>query len=891
MTVKLVVFALSLILFCVFFYLITSLWFRGKRNEKLKVFSLLGLLYSFWVLTNGINVLLTDELYAIVFPILPQTLVSIVPAVLLIYILHFVESRLANNPWILRVLLFSIAVDLLMLWTNPLHKEFITGYDGRNVLTGRLFLIHALISYIPVLLAVFVLFRYIIRNFRQKPILGFIGGGVAIPVVLNVLFSFQILNPGFDLTPFAFILMYGTFTVYSLQVRLFDIKETAAEEIFHSMSDALIVVDRSGIVTNVNPAFLNAFPEINVVSDITPARAVAVIMRSISMTYEPHDIYERCFSDEQVKITGAEITVTRGELSTYSLSKDIIWDKGYFMGYIVTLADISIYRKMINAIAELKTEADLASKAKGLFLSNMSHEIRTPLNAIIGMISIGQGSGDIEKKDYCFSRAESASKHLLGLINDILDISKIEADKLELSYGELNFENMLANIVNLANVRIEEKKQSFIVKLSEDMPAYIEGDELRLSQVITNLLTNAIKFTPENGTVTLDVSKTEETDNDVELRVEVTDTGIGISEEQQERLFSSFSQADSSITQKFGGTGLGLAISKRIIEMMGGKIWIESELGKGAKFIFTIRAQKISIKQLEARASAVQEEKKSRYDFRAYTILIAEDIDINREIMSAILEETNITIDYANDGAIAVEMFSSKPDRYNLILMDVNMPVMNGYEATREIRAIDSEQARHIPIVAMTANVFREDIERCLASGMNDHTGKPIDANALFGLLRNYMTYYDKNRRMKNVHRLSFGVAWDDDLLTGNALVDMQHQNLFERLSDLAAACEDGSDKDRLIDTLVFLQNRTIRHFSDEEALQLEYDYPEYENHKKLHAEFKIIVDKLAKRLEESGSSSRLSHDVNRTIVRWLVNHIQLEDKKVAEHVRAVSAT
>jgi len=890
MTVKLLVFALSLILFCGFIYIITGLWFRGKRNDRLKVFSALGLLYSLWLLTAGINILLSDELFAIIFPLLPQSLVCIVPTVLLIHILYFTESKYAADMRVILILSATTTVDLLLLWTNPFHKEFITGYDGDTPLTVLLFPVHAVLTYIPVILSVFLLYKYIIGNIKQKPFLGLVGIGTAIPVVLNVLYSFQIFDIGFDLTPFAFIIMYGTFTMYSIQMRLFDIKETAAEEIFDSLSEALMVVDRTGLVTNVNPAFKKAFPDISITFDKTPVSDVADYLRPISTNPDSPDLYENFFSDEPEDISGMEITVSKGELHNYLLSKDIISESGYYMGYIVTLADISSYRRMIDTITELKSQADSASSAKGLFLSHMSHEIRTPLNAIIGMIKIGLDTGDIEKKNYCFARADSASKHLLGLINDILDISKIEADKFELSYGELNFGRMLDNITNVTSIRVEEKKQTLIVNLSEDVPVCLEGDELRLSQVITNLLSNAIKFTPENGTISLDVNKTADTGGGVELRVEVTDTGIGISEDQQARLFSSFSQADASISTKFGGTGLGLAISKSIVELMGGRIWVESELGKGSKFIFTIKAAILKGSLCEAAEAVEYEENMRRYDFSSHIVLVAEDIEINREILSAILEETNVSLDYAENGKVALDMFCENPYKYSLILMDVSMPVMDGYESARAIRASGLQNAKEIPIIAMTANVFKEDIERCLESGMNDHTGKPVDSSALFGLLRNYMTRYSEARIMKNVHSLDHGIAWDEGLLTGNAIVDMQHQKMYERLSDLADSCEDGSDTDKLYDTLMFLLNRTIRHFTDEEALQLEYSYPDYENHRKKHEEFKETVSELVKRFEERGSSDQLSKDVNRIIVRWMVNHIQQEDRKFSEHVRTTTA-
>jgi len=403
--------------------------------------------------------------------------------------------------------------------------------------------------------------------------------------------------------------------------------------------------------------------------------------------------------------------------------------------------------------------ATVASQAKGDFLSHMSHEIRTPLNAVIGMLNIGMNTNDTERIKYCMSRADSASKHLLDIINAVLDISKIEAEKFELSYGRIDIKKMLMEISNVVNVRVEEKQQNLTIHLDEDVPLYIESDELHLSQVITNLLSNAIKFTPEKGMVRLNINKTKEIGDEVSLRIEVVDNGIGISKEQQGQLFTAFSQADSGIVKKYGGTGLGLAISKHIVELMDGEIWVESESGEGAKFIFTLKAKKLANESAEDMAQDINSENenaRNHYDFSFNTILIAEDIDINREIISSILEDTDIDIEFAENGCLAVSMFEEDPEKYDLILMDINMPEMDGYEATRLIRGLDLHWAKEIPIIAMTANVFKEDVEKCLAAGMDDHTGKPIDVIDIFEKLDKYLAH---SKEMKDLDELRQNIA------------------------------------------------------------------------------------------------------------------------------------
>jgi signal transduction histidine kinase/ActR/RegA family two-component response regulator len=394
--------------------------------------------------------------------------------------------------------------------------------------------------------------------------------------------------------------------------------------------------------------------------------------------------------------------------------------------------------KARNAALE---QAVQASKAKGNFLANMSHEMRTPMNAIIGMTAIGKNSEDINKKDYAFDKIENASTHLLGVINDILDMSKIEANKLELFPVTYCFEKMIQKIVDVISFRTDEKKQELVITIDEKIPHFLTGDDQHLAQVISNLLSNAVKFTPESGRISLNAKLLEEKDGLCTLQIEVSDSGIGISEEQQARLFSSFEQADSGTSRKYGGTGLGLAISKSIVEMMDGRIWIESEPGKGSTFFFTIKAQIANETGVDSDEKEEESNQQAEEDkFEKYTILLAEDIEINREIVITILEPTALKIDCAENGREAVNKFRDSPNKYDLILMDLQMPEMDGYEATIEIRKIEQETTRKpVPIVAMTANVFMEDIEKCLSIGMNDHVGKPLDIKELLKKLRKYL--------------------------------------------------------------------------------------------------------------------------------------------------------
>ncbi len=381
-------------------------------------------------------------------------------------------------------------------------------------------------------------------------------------------------------------------------------------------------------------------------------------------------------------------------------------------------------------------KADAANEAKSIFLANMSHEIRTPMNAIAGMTKIAKEFCFDRRAGNCLSKIESASSQLLAVINDVLDMSKIEANKIDIHSEIFDFPKMMRRISTLVSFRIEEKCQNFTLVLHDDVPRYILTDEQRIAQVITNFLTNAVKFTPENGDIIMCAELVEmQNEEQCTIKVFVKDSGIGVSAEHQRNLFKPFQQADSSISHTFGGTGLGLAISKQLIELLGGEIIFESEPNKGTKIGFILPCA-LPSSQAIAEDAETEGTTTDELNFAGKHFLLVDDIEINREIVMALLEESKALFDEAENGQEAVQKFQENPDKYAVILMDIRMPKMDGYAASRAIREIERVSGKQVPIIAMTANAFREDVEKCLASGMNGHVGKPIDFDELFALLK-----------------------------------------------------------------------------------------------------------------------------------------------------------
>jgi hemerythrin-like metal-binding protein/PAS domain S-box-containing protein len=521
-------------------------------------------------------------------------------------------------------------------------------------------------------------------------------------------------------------------------------------------------------------------------------------------------------------------------------------------------------------LREAKDAAEAANRSKSAFLANMSHEIRTPLNGILGMAHLIRRGGLTARQEDQMRKLKTAGDHLLGVINAVLDLSKIEAGKFALEEQPISIPELVQNVFALLHDRVEAKGLTMISDIGP-MPGPLRGDANRLQQALLNYAGNAVKFT-DAGSVRLAVKCLEKEAGTALVRFEVADTGVGIAPEALSRLFSAFEQVDNSLTRKHGGTGLGLAITRKIAQLMDGDAGAQSVPGEGSLFWFTARL-KLGKEDTKMESSTLLAPEEALRTLHAGSrILLVDDEPFNREIAQALLEEAGLSVAVAEDGVEALALARAEP--FALILMDMQMPRMDGLEATRQLRA--QAGGDRVPVIAMTANAFAEDRQRCLAAGMNDYLAKPVDPERLYAVVLDWL-----RRAVRPVDAGPF--AWSDaNYSVGVPILDQQHRRLLG-LCEKAARCADHAELSSLGDILEEMRQYANEHFRTEERLLAEHGYPDLVGQQQEHQAYLIGLSDLMM----SASAQALEADeLNRFLLDWWLNHILESDMQYKSFMR-----
>lgn len=488
----------------------------------------------------------------------------------------------------------------------------------------------------------------------------------------------------------------------------------------------VVITDRFGIITYANPYFTK-------LTGYTVDEVMGKGIEKFGAKDDPNSMimWKKLVSGDVWK-GDLNFRSKDGEVLTELTSVAPIWnEKGHIVNFVIISEDITERKKAEVALLKAKEEAEATTKAKEQFLSTMSHELRTPMNSVIGISNLLLDEHPRPEQAENLNILKYSATHLLAIINDILDLSKIEAGKLDFNEEDFDLHYTLINIKRTLGLTAKNKGLKLNLTVDKDLPNILRGDQLRLSQVLNNLVSNALKFT-EKGQVNIDVKTLLDLPNSVELQINVSDTGIGIPEDQIDEIFESFSQANAGITRKYGGTGLGLAITKKLVEMQGGTITVTSRQNEGSTFSIRLKFKK---GDKAFRAEKIQEIKEFS-QLNNIRILLVDDNKINQKVAIKFLSRWNTVVEAADNGLDALQKITSQ--RFDIVLMDIQMPEMNGYEATRAIRRLPDPEKSNIPIIALTAAALSHEKENAFLSGMNDYVCKPFSPAELYSKLVKY---------------------------------------------------------------------------------------------------------------------------------------------------------
>ncbi len=630
-----------------------------------------------------------------------------------------------------RILLLCAVAVIIMVWTGDFHTlyyrevEFVNAgaYPHVKLTYGPGFYFYVITcTAIPWATSVWTLIQTIREEKSSKRAgkLWIIIGGASFSFGVLVLYLLKVFPEGYDPTPIAMALMFSILVFLIWNRKDFDLSRTATETVLNSLGNCMITLNERQEVLMYNDLAKQFYPDIKMFKKITEIKTFPLdILKGVEVRLERDGKFYK----------GEQRTVTDNEQN--------------IRGYTILIIDITNTYEYIRKLHEMREQAEAANQSKTNFLATMSHEIRTPMNAIVGMseLLIEESHGR-RIQEYAYD-IKTAALNLLSIINDILDLSKVEAGKMDLVEAEYSVLDEMEDTINLVKIAAEQKGLQFKVKIADNIPGKLYGDAGRIRQILINILNNAIKFTKE-GYISLDVSGQYKASDLIHLKIVVEDTGIGIKKEDLTLIFESFRQLDMNRNRQSEGTGLGLAITKQLVTLMDGDIKVASEYGKGTRFEIHISqrvADKTTIKELELsqNANGPKEKRATKQAFTAedYRVLLVDDNAMNRKVASAMLKMYHFKLAEADSGKAAIERV--KHMKYDMILMDHMMPEMDGVEATRIIRNECGENGQSAVIIALTANALQGAREMYLENGFDDFLSKPFDRKQLQELLEKWI--------------------------------------------------------------------------------------------------------------------------------------------------------